>query len=303
MNGFPRWICGAGALLWVTGCDDPLTPVERVDGLRVLGARVELEDEPERAAPAPGENANVRWLVAAPDGAPEVGWAFAACVAHESSFGNASCKEAPFASAASPAPRALPPELALTIPSTLDPAARVAVIGSICEGFVPIGDPLGSRCPDGIPGTKVSLEFELAREGDVNTNPGFSDPAITLDGATWSAPSRELTLEDCAQGELPTLPAGSGKHALSIALESDARDALPKGHELDPDAESLLVSHFSSAGELERAFSSPAQDEPVRVTWKAPARAEGPLLVRFWFVVRDFRGGSDFTERALCVAP
>lgn len=35
-----------------------------------------------------------------------------------------------------------------------------------------------------------------------------------------------------------------------------------------------------------------------KVSWTAPNQ---PGLVRFWLVLRDFRGGSAFVERAVCV--
>jgi hypothetical protein len=42
----------------------------------------------------------------------------------------------------------------------------------------------------------------------------------------------------------------------------------------------------------------------TEVEWTAPdSDASTGLLVRFWFVVRDLRGGSDFIERAVCVVP
>jgi len=41
----------------------------------------------------------------------------------------------------------------------------------------------------------------------------------------------------------------------------------------------------------------------VRVSWKAPVVQPASGLVRFFFFVRDSRGGTDWLERALCVAP
>ena len=51
-------------------CGDPLVSVERIASLRALAARVEVECDPDRATPLPGETATVRFLVAAPELSP-----------------------------------------------------------------------------------------------------------------------------------------------------------------------------------------------------------------------------------------
>jgi len=150
----------------------------------------------------------------------------------------------------------------------------------------------------------VSLEFELARASDVNLNPGFAAEPLRLDGEAWTTDARDTA---CAGSGLVEVRAGSGDHPIAIAVAADARDPLPRSEEFDPEREELQISHFSSDGRLARPFSGLAAgsaDTEVGVTWRAPrsASAEGEL-VRFWFVVRDLRGGSDFTTRALCVVP
>lgn len=75
----------------------------------------------------------------------------------------------------------------------------------------------------------------------------------------------------------------------------------------DPARESLQLSHFASAGDLSHAFPQLIASDPanrVSFRWTAPSNAPaGGRLVRFWFVARDGRGGSDFTERALWALP
>lgn len=293
--------------LGAIGCDDPLEPLERIEDLRVLGARVEVQGDPQRAAPAPGESVSVRWLVAAPELRPALGWALAACVAKKTNVGIPSCETPPFATVTSATAEPSVPELLLTIPAAVDPSQspRIAVLGSICQGALPQGRGETSHCPDGAQGTQVSLEFELARPKDVNSNPRFAELPLLFDGAEWTAPD-ELPAA-CVSSDLPQVSAGSGVHEVALAVAADARDAVPQEGDLDASHESLLLSHFSTAGELERAFSTLGTDmasTEARVPWTAPKSAppEG-LTVRFWFVVRDFRGGSDFLERALCVLP
>jgi hypothetical protein len=71
--------------------------------------------------------------------------------------------------------------------------------------------------------------------------------------------------------------------------------------------EELRLAHFSTDGGFTRAFSALAADDPEHVadvSWEAPSTAPvGGQLARFWFVLRDLRGGSSFTSRALCIVP
>ncbi|HEY0463485.1 MAG TPA: hypothetical protein VGC79_04720, partial [Polyangiaceae bacterium] len=90
-------------------------------------------------------------------------------------------------------------------------------------------------------------------------------------------------------------------------LASSDFETLTQQTSVDPGRETLLVSPFSSTGKLSNGFLSLTADTPPderRVYWDAPAVSEAPpRLVRFYFVVRDARGGEDFAQRALCVVP
>ena len=103
------------------------------------------------------------------------------------------------------------------------------------------------------------------------------------------------------------IAAGSPRHLVRVDVREDARDPLAQVIEGDPLREELRLSHFSTDGGFTRAFSALAADEPsnsVELPWDAPwAAPEGGQLVRFWFVLRDLRGGSSFVSRALCVVP
>jgi len=73
---------GLGLLvLAASACDDPLSEVEAIDKTRVVGARIEVAGDPTRAAPLPGEDVVVRFLVLAPDPEPAFAYALTACVA------------------------------------------------------------------------------------------------------------------------------------------------------------------------------------------------------------------------------
>lgn len=279
------WMIGAALLL--ASCSDPLKDVELVVETRVLGAKVEVSGEPGRASPAPGEAATVRWLVVAPEPEPALGWALSVCGAAAEGSGLPACADAPFAEASLLEPAPGEPRLDFTVPAETT-ATSLAVLGTMCPSSAPAA---GGGCEDG-GGTAVSFDFALA-PGEVNHHPTIEPEAVSFDGAPWEAGS------DCTL--LPAVAPGS-THALELALDEDDREALVPETSADPDREALQASHFATGGELQRAFTIIQADSDelgVSVEWKAPA--EG--VVRFFFVVRDARGGSDWLERAVCVAP
>jgi hypothetical protein len=302
-----RVALAACALSLATGCDDPLKEVERIESVRVLGARVEVLGDAERAAPAPGERASVRWLVVAPVEPIALGWSLSVCVAQENNLGLSSCAEPPFAELEQTEPSVDAPTIEFEVPASVDPEAtpRLALLGVICPDGSPEGSLDEARCAGEDPGTAVSLELELARPGDVNENPGFAEPALALDGEEW--PDVLAASEPCAGEGLLEVTAGSPRHFVRVDVREDARDPLQQLIEDDPLREELRISHFSTDGGFTRAFSALAADDPqssVEVPWDAPATAPaGGQLARFWFVLRDLRGGASFVSRSLCVVP
>jgi hypothetical protein len=269
------------------GCDDPLKSVELVAEPRVLGARVEVADDAGRAAPAPGENASVRFLVAT-NAPATLGFQLSVCSASPRRGARAACAAEPFAEVSRGDGEEQVPSLTFEVPSDLDPNGRLLVRGTICP-FGSVGDDASCDGPD--EGTPVQLELELARDDDVNRNPELEPESIRFDGAEWP----ELAAGDSDCEGLKS------EHQLAIQLDETDRDRLPRASELDPARESLQLSHFATAGDLGRAFDSIAWDDDEldrQVSWTAPKE---PGLVRLWIVLRDFRGGSAFVERAVCV--
>jgi hypothetical protein len=286
-------------------CDDELKPVDLIEEPRVLAARIEVEGDPQRASPSPGETAHVTWLVATPSGDAFSGFALGACSALPRRGGLSNCREAPF-KVASAEPSSDRPRFDFTVPAELDPSAAplLAIQGSLCPESSGSFEGEQARCADG-PGLRVNLDFLLATPDDVNQNPSFPADSITLDGAVW--PLRPISGESCAGLGFPELAYTSAEHALTVSLPDSARQALVQKSSADPKRESLQIAHFASAGNLTSAFSNLLEFDPansVKFGWTAPkdVPAEG-RLVRFWFVARDGRGGSDFTERALCALP
>jgi hypothetical protein len=149
--------------LLLLGCDDPLKTVELIEEPRVLAARVEVENEPERAAPAPGETATVTFLLASPALAQSVGFALSVCPAQPQRGARSECEGEPFAQISSADGEQDTPALRFEVPTDLDPEASLAVRGIIC----PFGSPntAATEC-DGVEiGLPVTLELEMARAG------------------------------------------------------------------------------------------------------------------------------------------
>lgn len=278
------------------GCDEPLKSVELVAEPRVLGGRVEVADDAGRAAPEPGETATASFLLATPELQTPVGFAFAVCSAEPRRGSRPSCAAPPFAEIVAENGQFATPSIIFDVPSELDPSGRLAVLGIICPDGSASAD--GTACDGSDPGTPVALELELSRDGDVNSNPELQPERIAFDGDAW--PELAAVAGDCAGLGFVEV-AASSKHSITVSLDESDRDVLPRPTKLDPARESLQLSHFTTAGDLSGAFESIAWDSAElsrRVSWTAPKE---PGLARFWLVLRDFRGGSAFTERAVCV--
>lgn len=286
-----------------SACGDPLVSVERIASLRALGARVEVEGDPARALPLPGETATVRFLVAAPEVAPSFGFGLVACEASPGEVGTPTCAGEPFSSVYTE-PASDAPALTFTLPDAMAADGRVAVLGVLCEGEAPRTGSVPPVCNDGAIEHRVSLGLWLPGDEEPNRNPNLAEDAIAFDGEPLAATT---PVEGACAGlgfvEVPERT----NHRFSVALREGDRDALPAEDGVGPSREGLQVSHFSTSGELDRAFSYVSGNDSelsVSVDWKAPhGIGDGGHPVRFFFVVRDFRGGSAFTERSLCVVP
>jgi hypothetical protein len=300
-------IARASGLIWLAlasgACGDPLVSIERIASLRALAARVEVEGDPDRAAPLPGESARVDFLVAAPELAPSFGFGLVVCEASPGEAGTPTCAGEPFASVYTE-PAAESPSLDFIVPAAIAADARVAVLGVLCEGEAPRGDSIPPLCESENAEHRLSLGFSLPGEYEPNRNPNFSDESIALDGEALLALD---AVDGACSGLGFTEVARGSDHTFTLTLAEDAREVLPETDGVGPELEGLQLSHFATDGELDRAFSYVAAERAelsASVGWKAPGNpAEGGTLVRFFFVVRDFRGGSAFTERALCVIP
>jgi len=292
------------AALCGVGCDDSLKSVSLIEETRVLGARLEVESDPHRASPSPGERAALRFFVATPNAEPRISYALSVCAVRLTNSGFPPCAGAPFASAREVEPSREDARLEFQVPDEVDleltPHAFAS--GTICaDSELKLAAEGTATCVEG-KGTEVAFEFALGGPEASNRNPSFGADAFSLDGESWPA----STGVSCDDASLRRVTAKS-RHALRFDLADSDFEPLSPQTSVDPDRETLLVSPFSNAGKLANGFLALSADTPAdqrRVDWDAPALADAaPLLVRFYFVVRDPRSGEDFAERALCVVP
>jgi len=305
-------LLGLAGCIFIAGCGPTFDPASLVETTRVLGARVEIEGAPDRASPKPGETMSVTWLVTSPEAAPPLHWTFAVCAPDNASLG---CDGAPLAlfEGTDPTPR-----LTMLVPllTALGTATRLVVYGEVCAGAdsAPMFDPQHGvpSCTNG-GGTTVSVSIPLqldARDADANHNP-IADRAFTFDGQEW--PALPPGGEPCLTG--PRASAGSQDHVIGNTTAGSDRELytvfVGTPPVSTPARERLQISQFTTAGKLTNQFSFVEATDgdattTVDVSWEAPKAADVPatgLPVTFTFVTRDDRGGTDWTTRALCVAP
>lgn len=286
-------------LISLTACAelDPATLIKRD---RVLGAKVTVDGDPARAWPAPGEHATVTWVTASPGSSPTFSWVLAACPAATSS-GVPACAGPAFASSLSAGPV---PTLQLAIPADIG-AAAVVVAGAICASGTPVihEGTSTAECDDGSRADVVSQHIFIATDGAANHNPNLARAPITLAAESWGS-----NLDAGCDGSLPVVEAGSATTLIGVTF--DASDREPFAAEADAvSREELQLSAFATAGDIiqQHAYVDSDDDRaasPVAFEWDPPGAADVPaggLRVKFYFIVRDMRGGVDATARELCV--
>jgi hypothetical protein len=200
--------------------------------------------------------------------------------------------------------------------ATLNSATQVTANGLFCRTGNPVlqardTDWTSSHCPDATDRPLLStMGIFVGTSESTNLNPSFASVGVDFDDATWPtwiepSESSSVCLDHAAL--TPTVTADGAAHHIALGLPKDLAEPLSPLTSHSATSETITLSHYTTAGDLERAFSAVDITLPapqVTVTWTAPANvpADGQL-VRFHFVLRDGRGGTDWTTRALCVVP
>lgn len=301
-----RALATAAALL-ASGCIDDLTSPSLVERPRVLAARASVVGDPARVFPAPGETLSIEWLVSAPEATPPAGWSMLACPGEVAPTGVRFCTGAPIGVFAMPESTD-PIRFEVRVPADFR-ASEVLIRGNVCFESDPNLDPMTVLDR---PCAVADADFErlvfgipTAGDGRSNRNPSIP-PSIRIEDELWSAPLGEPIAGGCEAATGPALPAVSaGGGPIVLGIDPDPADLETF---VDGDVtrtETLVYSHAATSGSFARFFSSVSDASArVRVDWTPPAADAVPedgLLVRFYFIVRDERAGTNWTDRALCV--
>jgi hypothetical protein len=323
MSMFGKSIVGSGlaamALVAVTlgGCGGDLPVASQLERTRVLGARVQVPGEPGRASVQPGEAANVEWLIAGPVPPATLEWAFALC------SGNSSCAD-------SPQPLGTGSGAPVVVPFTTPDAAALTdgklplMLGVVCGDGVLSADaasPVPACTGAGASNTLTQFAIPVTPEGETaNVHPNLGNDVLELDGTTWDAATAAAVAGDPCDANsglsvVQARPVGGDEDAArkKIRLISDGDDretfAPPDGAPVR--LEELQFSNFATSGKFEASYGAifatdPRPDADVTMKWIPPETtdvAAGGQVVKLYFVVRDLRGGLDFTTRGLCLLP
>ena len=191
-----------------------------------------------------------------------------------------------------------------------------------CEGEPGSGD----ACRAGVEHEheeRVAGSFVLVRPQDKNDKAKPRE-ALAWDPRADAADSTQVPWEDCANSGLPVVHLEDGKHLVRVRFDAQDRETYAYSyiHKNKPvmgeEREELEVAHALTdlGGEIERFFSILERDVPddqAEVWFEyTPPGVKGEAgetltakgrLVRFYFVVRDERGGVDYTVRELCLLP
>lgn len=306
-----------------SACGEDFDPASLIQSPRVLGARVdvvEANDDPPRAWPRRGETVELRWFVAFPDEAPALSSGFAACPAAPTRLGRPFCSDASELLPTRACERftGLEPCVRLTVPGDVA-TEEVLVLGGICADGAPMVDfdtgAFSCEGGDDASGTPVTFTIRTApSERPANRHPELAE--VTLDGEPWPEPPAsvaEIGTDGCpddpAVREVAARASMDEERELDIvvrATESSFESfEEERDEEVVQETEDLLISHFVTAGEVDSQFAFAEPNDPTQAVAFTPPVAgevpEGGRLVRFYFVIRDERGGQRGGFRAACV--
>lgn len=339
-------------LFFLVACGDMFVPPSVVTDFRVVGAKVEVEGEPERANPSPEDEVQVSLLavdqgVAASDVPEEVPlspgllqWVLIPCVPLPVTLGAPICGPAiepcDGCVATPPEDPLATPIVRFPVPSQeeLDTAQATSVLlqGVVCSNGTPSPDAIlrflmgetddlqpceGPAEQDNRPieGRFVTISIPIEDDpSDPNLNPELL--SIVLNGGPWPPPYDQevprdapstgcaADLADLSEAQQMAHPrAGDDPSTVNLAVTQESLQTFTvDDQEL---TEEIQVSWLADGGGYSTSFSfitAPATS--VLTNWQpADSAPEGGQLVRFHFVIRDGRGGTDWVERGLCILP
>lgn len=185
--------------------------------------------------------------------------------------------------------------------------------GIVCRNGIPEFGAEGFTCAenDDAEGPLEVEEFysSVAVQQDdesSNHNPELSALSLRLDGESWPAWEGNMlpTADDCdpASPQFPEIPADEVM-TLEVGYAANDRE------QVDGKSEVMRISHRATDGSFSSSASYLPRDRKAdknglllaEVDWETPpADQKSERLIRFYFAVRDGRGGFAATERFAC---
>jgi hypothetical protein len=299
----------AGSLL-LLACGEDFDPGSRVTDFRVLAVQAEP------AYVSPGETAHLSVLSHQPSGTP-VNYAWAVCPSPREVTTEGCLEQLEELERTTGAIPLLgmgeelgeidlevPANALDSIPENARAGAAIGVLNVACPGSLELGGSaqgLPFRCFDASDGRELALDEQVVgmkrlfvRERDRNQNPVIE--RVTFEGRDW--PEDEVPEVDACDEN------GNRFDDCSEAL-TRAMAAIPRASDFESGTdefgrdfnEQLVVQYYATEGLFENEVRI---GEAPETSWVARKRAAGSD-VRFWFVVRDDRGGVTWATRRVRV--
>jgi hypothetical protein len=302
-------------LLVSGGCDSDLPIASHLEETRVLGARVTLATEPGRADVQAGQTAVVEWFVAGPRAPTSLDWVFALCTAIDGA-----CVDTPqLAGTGSGTP--------IVVPFTTPPAATLVdgrsplMVGVICvDGTLGPATAGAVATCTGSNASATEARFVIpvaSASAAANHHPNVANDELDLAGVLWDPATAATGVAgdpcDVTAG-LPVVPptaagAKEVEQEIRIVSDGDDRESFTPAGGSTPVLEELQISNFAASGKFDASYAAifstdTRPDADATMKWVPPDAKDVPAvgkIVQLHFVVRDGRGGLDWTHRALCV--
>ncbi len=320
MTSFMRFMGGSLiAMYGLSACGGDFSPPSKIDKPRPLGAAVSVVGDPGRAWAKPGETVEVRWLWATPFIPVTLNWTQVACRRAPADVGLDFCADAPFAMASGDMPSDALSPFTFVVPEVdaAQASDQLVVLSAFCQrGSATVdGSTAQVSCVDGgetLAAAQASFAMTVQLGTVTNYNPNFADNMLSFMGDAWAPLAQMPDATGCANlpasPDLPHYSLRAGNGVLKLQIDDTDRETFsdPQGVE---HVESLLVSHYTTLGSMERQYSAIDLDDPradlaVTVSWKMPDADEVDetgSVVRFYFFARDDRGGFGWTMRYACL--
>jgi hypothetical protein len=285
-----------------------MVDVQTVVGLRVLGARVVSIDDETVAEPAPESAVRVQWLVVS-DRLERYSARLWACETTRAATGIPECSSEPFHDEPSSNETALDLSFEFELPRLPVGSEWLAKLSLCTSGRAEFSASGAARCSDGSQPLESQTRVRVA-DGDANHHPNLDDDVLRLGGARWTELGSTGIGEGCAAADtaLPTVERGQAT-SIRFRAEGDDRETLPEilreEHGAN-DRESLLFTHVATLPGLDRPFSaldanSTERGFDVDFQLERDVRlGDSGTIAGFFLIVRDDRGGIDWTARRLC---